>query len=232
MAPVYRNFIYNQERGFIFAYVPKVACTNWKCILRYLAGHADYLDNNLAHDKVNGGLRYMDLTGPDLALLDDPAIPKYAFVRNPYSRTLSAYLNKVEQNLPLPPQAHGESHWIKVTRAIDQFRRDTLDTSAYPEVTFEVFLRWLRDGKTYFRFDEHWQAQTVLLRQPGVKFDFIGKFETVETDARHLLGLMGCDIGFPSQEVRSGIWGAPSGGRQAQEDGSLLDADGPAKPGA
>ena len=79
MAMAYRNFIYNEERGFIFAYVPKVACTNWKSVMRYLAGFPDYLDNRLAHDKVNGGLRYLDLSGTDLALLSDRGISKYTF---------------------------------------------------------------------------------------------------------------------------------------------------------
>ena len=48
MPPTYRNFIYNAERGFVFAYVPKVACTNWKSLLRYMAGHDDWLDNKLS----------------------------------------------------------------------------------------------------------------------------------------------------------------------------------------
>ncbi len=196
----YRNFIYNEERGFIFAYVPKVACTNWKSIMRYLAGHKDYLDNRLAHDKAAGGLRYLDLTGPDLALLSDRGIRKYSFVRNPYSRILSAYLNKIEDNLPLGSPNSAESHWAKVAGKVDEFRLATLDNSQFPEVTFEVFLLWLRDGKNYLREDEHWQQQSVLLRWPQVKFDFIGRFEYLQEDSKYILAQMGCDVPFPSQK--------------------------------
>lgn len=207
MTPVYSNFIFDEPRGFVFAYVPKVACTNWKAVLRHLAGHTDYLDPGLAHDKVAGGLRYLDLTGEDRRLLSDPGIRKYGFVRNPYTRILSAYLNKIEQNLdrllsasaPALP-GRPNSHWLAVAREIDAFRRATLDCQRYPEVGFEVFLLWLRDGKSSFRADEHWQTQSILLRWPEVKFDFIGRFENLAADSKALLDLMGATIDFPTQK--------------------------------
>ena len=208
MTQHYRNFIYNEERGFIFAYVPKVACTNWKSVLRYLAGFPDYLDNRLAHDKVNGGLRYLDLTGPDLALLSDSGLRKYSFVRDPYSRTLSGYLNKIQSALPLP-DSQVQTHWLKIVHAIDEFRNSTLDPALYPKVNFEIFLLWLRDSKSHFRNDEHWQKQSVLLRWPTVTFDFVGRFEALTPDAKYLLGEMGCDIAFPTQqEVKFAATGA------------------------
>lgn len=49
----YKNFIYDEARGFVFAYVPKVACTNWKSLLRFMAGEKDWLDNRRAHDKAS-----------------------------------------------------------------------------------------------------------------------------------------------------------------------------------
>lgn len=197
--PSYKNFIYMEDRGFIFAYVPKAACTNWKSLLRYMAGHEDWLDNRLAHDKVNGGLRYLDLEGPDAELLSRPDIKKYTMVRDPYSRVLSAYLNKVEQRLPVKPEGEGD-HFDQIVRDIEAYRRDALGNSAYPDITFEVFLLWLRDSGSWFAKDEHWAPQTVLLRQPEVKFDIIGRFEQLEKDSRKILDAMGCDQQFPSQE--------------------------------
>lgn len=205
----YQTFIYDEQRRFIFVYVPKVACTNWKSIMRYLAGHADYLNSARAHDKASGDLRYLDLDGPDMDIARDPDVAKYAFVRDPYSRTLSGYLNKVENRLkPRPDQANkpdnpARVHFGKVVEAIDGFRRDRLDPGEHPEVTFEVFLRWLRDGDgkgKWLRNDEHWQAQSVLLRYPEVSYDFLGRFEYMNEEAPVLLQKMGCDIGFPSQK--------------------------------
>ena len=195
----YRNFIHEPKQNFIFAYVPKVSCTNWKSILRYLAELEDYLNPKLAHDKVKGGLHYLDLTGPEQAMLHDAAIPKYTFVRDPYSRLLSAYLNKIASRLPLSEPHEEEEHFTKVVREIDRFRRRKLDVATYPEINFEVFLLWLRDGLSPFCEDEHWQKQSVLLRWPHVKYAFVGRFEKLAEEAPVLLEKMGCDIPFPSQ---------------------------------
>jgi hypothetical protein len=140
----YKNFIYNQDRGFVFAYVPKAACTNWKSLLRYMEGHEDWLDNKLAHDKVNGGLRYLDLKSQDAVLLKRPDISKYTMVREPYSRILSAYINKVEERLPLKTEGPDEDYFYKVVRDIEKFRKESLDVKTYPEINFEVFLLWLK----------------------------------------------------------------------------------------
>ena len=197
----YKNFIYMEERRFIFAYVPKVACSNWKALLRYMMGKEDWLNTKMAHDKVNGGLRYLDFSNPqDLNLLTQPGIRKYAMVRDPYSRTLSAYLNKIENRLPLKSESENEDHFCKVVRAIDQFRQDKLDASRYQEITFEVFLLWLQDGSSWFTKDEHWAPQTTLLRHPQVSFDILGRFETLSEDASRILSEMGCDQVFPSQK--------------------------------
>ena len=196
--PNYRNFIYMEDQGFIFAYVPKVACTNWKSVLRCMAGHEDWLDNKLAHDKVNGGLRYLDLEGPDAELLSRPDIKKYTMVRDPYTRVLSAYLNKIEQRLPPKPEGEGD-HFDKIVRDIDAFRRSVLGSDRYPSITFEVFLLWLRDSGSWFTKDEHWAPQTKLLRQPDVDFDIVGRFENLTEDAPQILKAMGCRQQFPSQ---------------------------------
>lgn len=198
MTIIYKNFIYMEDRGFIFAYVPKVACTNWKSLLRYMSGKEDWLDNKLAHDKALGGLRYLDLNGEDAEILLDPSIRKYAMVRDPFSRILSAYLNKVEFLLPPKPATEGEDHFCKVVREIDIFRRDVLGQAHSPEITFEVFLLWLRDSGSWFTKDEHWAPQVTLLRQPDVAFDIVGRFENLSEDATRILAAMGCDQAFPT----------------------------------
>ena len=199
----YKTFIYDEARNFIFVYVPKVSCTNWKSILRYLAGFDNYLDSRLAHDKQNGGLRYLELNGPDApdwGVVKDASVPKYAFVRDPYARVLSAYLNKVESRLPLPEEAEGEEYFLTVTRDIDRFRREALDVARYPQIDLTVFLKWLEDGTSRYVGDEHWQKQVVLLRWKKVEYDFVGRFENLAEEAPVLLEKMGCDIPFPSQK--------------------------------
>lgn len=200
MAPTYRNFIFAEDQGFIFAYVPKAACTNWKAIMRYVAGLKDWQNPSVAHDEAQGGLRYLDPDGPDEELARRPDLRRYAMVRNPFSRILSAYLNKIEKRLPLTEQSGVDTHFDRVVREIDVYRRDALGPVKYPEINFEVFLRWYRDSGSWAVTDEHWTPQHRLLRQPGIKYDHIARFENIPEDANKLLRLMGCDVEFPTRE--------------------------------
>lgn len=145
-----------EERGFIFAYVPKVACTGWKSLIRRISGYVDWLDNELAHSKANGGLRYLDLEGPDAGLLLQKEIKKFAMVREPYSRALSAYLNKIEPRLP--PKKEPRDHFDRIVLKVEAWRLAALDLAEHHEITFEVFLLWLSDSGSWLAHDEHFAS--------------------------------------------------------------------------
>lgn len=197
---MYNNFIYNAEKNIIFAYVPKVACTNWKSILRRLNGAEDWLDNRMAHDRERSGLTYLapDRDQPGAGL---PAgARRFAMVRDPYSRTLSAYLNKIGSRLPPKPESEDMDHWERITARIDAWRTQALDMDAYPEVNFEVFLLWLRESNDPAVLDEHWAVQSRILSYPDVSFDWIGRFENLKQDAQHILENIGSEVGFPTQD--------------------------------
>lgn len=84
---------------------------------------------------------------------------QFTVVRNPYTRTLSAYLEKVELRF-----AKGR----KV------------------ESSFSEFLNSLINGKLYS--NAHWAPQNSLLLLPLEEFDFIGKVETLEEDMAYIRG--------------------------------------------
>ena len=191
----YRHFIYMQDHAFLFAYVPKVACTNWKAVLRQLSGCADYLDCNLAHDRRGGDLVYLSERPDRDALLQDPALRRFAFVRNPYTRLLSAYLNKIE------PLNHGDPDWIgpaarEAHRAAAGFAGQAPDAA----VGFGDFAHWIAASGHALARNEHWLPQSAILAPAQVHYDFIGRFERLREDAPHLLALMGAKIPFPTRE--------------------------------
>ena len=201
----YRNFIYDESRGFVFVYVPKVACTNWKAILRQMLGFENWLDPSLAHDRSNGGLRYLDAAGPERAILLDPSVKKYTMVRNPYTRLLSAYLNKFESRLNKPRRENGKDFFDEIFQEIDLYRLEALGNDAFPEVTFEVFIRWIANKEKftppvlYMRTNEHWARQSDLLLWPEIQFDIIGRFENMREDSNRILQAMGSEMNFPTQ---------------------------------
>lgn len=77
---------------------------------------------------------------------------RFTFVRNPFSRTLSAYLDKVERRA----------------------KRKEIESS------FKSFLLELDAGKLYS--NGHWAPQSDLLLIPLEQFDFIGKIESLHSD--------------------------------------------------
>ena len=159
---VHKNFVYLEKQGVVFGYVPKVACTNWKIALRRLQGFANYQDVEIAHDRERSGLRFLDpLDSKDIKILESPRIKKIAFVRNPYSRVLSAYLNKIDRFNKGSESPTEGNYWFTVYENIAAFSKSqtshrslakllqkTLkvnrkrDNSA--NVDFFTFLTWLK----------------------------------------------------------------------------------------
>jgi hypothetical protein len=80
---------------------------------------------------------------------------KFTVVRNPYTRLLSAYLDKVATG------------------------KKTISTRRnLPPPTFREFCRFLAEGGWWE--NAHWAPQTDLLLLPPEKLDYIGKLETFE----------------------------------------------------
>jgi len=77
---------------------------------------------------------------------------KFTVVRNPYTRILSAYLDKVER------------------RALRENK----------ESSFRDFLQALKDGKLYS--NAHWAPQNALLLLPVSELDFVGRVENLAPD--------------------------------------------------
>lgn len=108
----------------------------------------------------------------------------FTFVRNPYSRIASAYLDKV-----------GNSDKQKIHVA----RWHGRDSSA--PISFSEFCTYLQQGKGYLD-DGHWARQCDLITMPADQLDFIGKIESLDQDLRHVIAAL---FG-PDRDIRIVSW--------------------------
>ena len=104
---------------------------------------------------------FLELSKVEIAELREACF--FIVIRNPYSRVLSAFLDKF--------------------RNTDyQVRHGPFDLS--PE-GFDAFVEWLSDGG--LDKDAHWDLQTKLMFLPLAKYDAVVRFENFEEDMGHLL---------------------------------------------
>ena len=194
----YSNFIFLESEGFVFSYVPKAACTNWKCLLRQKLGYADWLDPHLAHDRSRSALPYLNTHADPLSVIESPTIKKYTMVRNPYSRVLSAFLDKIARYNSKPLHLGTDAWYPKVFEKVKNWGRHSVYTDD-EHVSFPLFLQWLAYSGDLACEDEHWVPQAKLLGIGQVHFDVVGRFESLSSHAPKLMNMMGMSGNFPSQ---------------------------------
>lgn len=110
---------------------------------------------------------------------------KFAVVRNPFARTLSAYLDKVE-------------------------RKGKID--GY-ETSFPEFMDYLARGGLYR--NAHWAPQSALLLMPPERYDFFGRVEAFDADMEQVYArLREPALGYKPQSIYQNYTGASEKSRR------------------
>ncbi|CAI7823903.1 unnamed protein product, partial [Closterium sp. NIES-53] len=81
----------------VYCYIPKVACTSWKLWFQQQRGRTTPDDIEHVHDSDTSGLDQLwhaFTESEAIRVLTRPDMFRFTFVRNPFSRVASAYLNK------------------------------------------------------------------------------------------------------------------------------------------
>lgn len=117
---------------------------------------------------------------------------KFVFVRHPFERLLSAYRNKFENNYVRSSYFQSRFGRYIVKNFRPNPSKSSLDKGN--DVTFTEFAAYLTAPENT-TFNEHWKPVYNLCRPCLIKYDFIGKYETLYSDSDHLLKLAGI---FPS----------------------------------
>jgi hypothetical protein len=162
----YMDYALHVSLGNRYVYVvnPKVACSSILWTLRRLELRDDALlprTVGVIHKRAGSPLlpwtaaRQHDLSG----------FVRFCFVRNPYDRVLSCYLQKIARPTP----------WRERVRAL-------LGVPArQADISFQQFVEslLLQDPA---EMDPHWAPQWRVTLQDDLSYDFIGRFERIEED--------------------------------------------------
>lgn len=182
------NIIVNEEYKILFCYIPKIACTQWKSVMASLYG--PQLRYPGIHDARN--FNFLSNYPADEVKRKLKTYFKFVFVREPFERLLSAYLDKFLRGEPAFHHNYGK-------RIITLYR-----PGGNPEdknVKFDEYLNYvLHIGDGYW--NEHWQTYNNLCQPCGISYDFIGHFENLEEEAHYALEISGvtkkANVSFPS----------------------------------
>ncbi|XP_071359522.1 carbohydrate sulfotransferase 12-like [Trachinotus anak] len=214
------HLIVDDTHQIIYCYVPKVACTNWKRVMVVLsqslispssgkpytdpeAVPPDLVHNSTLHLTFAKFWRHYGSLSRHLMALKLQRYTKFLFVRDPFVRLISAFRNKFGR----PNEDFYKQFGSVMLRRYGNVSGSLPETAAQAfaagiKPTFEQFITYLLDPETEREsiFNEHWRQVYRLCHPCQIKYDFIGRLETLESDADHLLKLLEVDnlLRFPS----------------------------------
>ncbi|XP_063779373.1 carbohydrate sulfotransferase 14 [Pseudophryne corroboree] len=189
---LFRHILVSEKYRFLYCYVPKVACSNWKRVMKVLAGHLQNVDERLKMDHKSDLVFLADLPA-EQAKHRLQHYYKFLFVRDPMERLLSAYRNKFGEI-----REYQQKYGLEIVRRY----RESPGPSKGDDVTFPEFLRYLLDEDVE-RMNEHWMPIYNLCQPCAVRYDFIGSYERLRQDAGHVLRAISAPvhIQFPERQA-------------------------------
>ncbi|XP_077983559.1 carbohydrate sulfotransferase 9-like [Glandiceps talaboti] len=184
----YDNLFVDERHKVIYCPVAKVANSNWLRIFVVLMGERKDIE------EVNWDV--VDETTFKTLSSYDPSYrthllntyTKFMFVRNPYNRILSAFVDKFV-----------EEPDMKVVRPELPRMLEVLSLPNATWVDFEDFIRYLLREKKPETFNNHWIKMHDQCFPCDIDYDIIGKFETLNEDAKHVIHEIGAstEVQFP-----------------------------------
>ncbi|XP_067414053.1 carbohydrate sulfotransferase 9-like isoform X1 [Emydura macquarii macquarii] len=181
---------------FIYCEVPKVGCSNWKKIILLLTMNLSRKANEVRQDLVHQTPLIKKLSSYPSDYQDKllNSYTKVMFTRDPLERLVSAYRDKL---------LHSEPYYsIAVANKIKAMFRENKNSTE--KVTFQEFVNFILTQKQD-DLDIHWKPMFLLCDPCNIHYDFLGKFETLEEDAEHVLRNIGAPEGlhYPNFKVHA-----------------------------
>jgi hypothetical protein len=161
----------DDRRRVAYFETPKVACTSIKKYMQdqYVGAEIALENRNLVHNRALSPLKQLRaLPDDDVEAVFFGDYRRFAFVRDPFTRVLSAYLDKIVTN-----QWERDRHLPRLGFA---------PTDQVPFDRFLAAIAAVPDAKR----DIHFASQFSLLLRLEIEFAFVGRFETFGEDFARL----------------------------------------------
>ena len=187
---MYDRILVDEKRKVLYCVIPKNGCTVWKALIAVVSGGMD-----LEQIARNTEIVHTPLLMQEMGLLYLSKYPigeireklnnyyKFVIYRHPMERLASAWYNKFVQQ-----QWYSLSYFKYVYSAFgERVGNMTL-------ITFNRFLEALvatKPGFGKFQNDKHMRDQYKMCHPCHIKYDYIVKVETMDTDSKPLLELYG-----------------------------------------
>jgi hypothetical protein len=190
--PLYQ-FLYavnvSPRHRYVYIDNPKTGCSSLKSALMELEAREtgtdlDFYHWKNLHDRSVSPLRQLtDLEdGAPLTYLAKNGFRFVTFARNPYTRLLSCYRDKILRN---------RRQKLKIL-AILGYDESHMDRP----VSFEQFVKAVV-SQTDYAMDPHWRVQSAQVFHGILPYSFTGRFERYEEDYRALFE----HLGIPAEEI-------------------------------
>jgi len=179
------------KNRYIYVETPKVACSSVKDLLiRIEYIDTPYKRNFDVHDRQRSPLVQLSQLPKHEGegILADPTWFRFAFVRNPFSRALSGYLDKVVRN---------REEKRPLLNALGR-NESPIET----ELSFVDYLKAIQliDPRN---LDSHFRPQFQILLCRDISFQYIGAFESLLEDIEYLKERLGVSATLTFESVGS-----------------------------
>lgn len=168
------------QHKYIYMETAKVGCSTIKKLL-IKAEYGELVDHKAAdhvHHRAFSPLLNAKQVGNFLEFVHREDIFSFCFARNPYTRLLSAYLDKIAKRKP-------EHEDLMIQLGYGPFSEHVL--------SFEEFVYAVSE-QPVLNMNIHWRTQYYATFQHAIRYDFIGRFESFEPDLRFAMDRIGIDM--------------------------------------
>ncbi|MEM1252666.1 MAG: sulfotransferase family protein [Cyanobacteria bacterium P01_H01_bin.21] len=210
------EYIVNHEYRFVYCPIPKVACSSLKRVMVELCSLRNTeeilrLPNDLFHTYIHHNLSLSSYIEDEaLSFLRTTNYFKFAFVRNPWSRLVSAYLNKFVEAPSFQNHTFIPDNAREVISACYQAK--DLQPDFQKMITFRQFLNYISKTPDDL-LDGHWKPQYLFLSDYA--FDFIGRLENLEDDFETLREKLNLPVSIP--------WSNKTSSKHSTDDSQQLE---------